>query len=197
MDIDQEIAALGTRLDKWFDEMIADIESGDKRAQVKTLRAGIQISKHFDDLRQQGLAALAAVLNSVNVTSESERVASLLRGFEFAVRLEATLKDEMGDVDGYTQVDRAMDDFVVALASVGSGRAALVPLLGHDDPRIRASAGGYLIDLMPDRVIPVLQQVEKEARGYCAGFDAHWILLTWELEHKGRFNALVSRVAPS
>src|SRR5947207_3053578 len=91
MEIDQEIAALGARLDNWFDEMITDIESGDTTAQVKTWLAGIQITKQFDDLQQQGLAALAALLNPANVASKSERVASLLRGFEFAVRLEATL----------------------------------------------------------------------------------------------------------
>jgi len=56
------------------------------------------------------------------------------------------------------------------------------------------SAGRYLIDLMPDRVIPVLQQVEKEGPSYPDGLHAHWILLTWELEHKGRFNALACLV---
>jgi len=194
MDIDQEIAALGACLDSWFDEMIANIESGDRRAQLKTLLAGIQIPKQFDELKQQGLATLTALLNSVDITSENDRVASLLRGFEFAVGLQATLQYEMGDVDGCNQVDRVVDDIVVALASVGSGRAALAPLLEHGEPRIRVSAGRYLIDLMPDRVIPVLQQVEKEGPSYPDGLHAHWILLTWELEHKGRFNALACLV---
>jgi hypothetical protein len=194
MDIDKEIAALGARLDNWFDKMITDIESSDKTAQIKTWLAGIQITKQFDDLKQQGLATLAALLNPANVLSESGRVASLLHGFEFAVRLEATLSDEMADSEGVTQVDRVVDDIVVALASIGSGRSALLPLLDHGDPRVRASAGGYLIDLMPDRVIPVLQQIEKEARGYWAGFKAYWIRRTWELEHKGRFNQLASSV---
>jgi hypothetical protein len=197
MEFDKKIAALGARLDAWFDEMDANIEAGDQKAQIKTLLAGIQIPKQFDDLKQQGLAALATLLNSADVTSEGERVASLLRGFEFAVGLQATLDYEMGDVDGYNQVDRVVDDIVVALASIGSGRTALVPLLGHGDPRLRVSAGQYLIDLTPDRVIPVLQQVEKEAPRSSERLNAHWILLAWELERKGRFDSLATRVTRS
>jgi hypothetical protein len=82
---------------------------------------------------------------------------------------------------------------VVTLAGIGSGRAVLVPLL-DSDARVAAYAGRYLIDLMPDHVIPVLQRIEKTERGFQPGFTAGMVLLTWEREHVGRFNALASRV---
>jgi hypothetical protein len=63
-------------------------------------------------------------------------------------------------------------------------------LLDHTDPGVRALAGAYLIDLLPERVSSVLRQVEKELRGRSAGFRAHWTLLAWERERKSRFNSL-------
>lgn len=102
MGIDEQISALGSLLDGWFDEMIAKINSGNKTAQAKAWLAGIEITKQFDDLKKQGSAALSALLNPTNVASESERVSALLRAFEFAAKLEAILSDEMADVDGVT-----------------------------------------------------------------------------------------------
>jgi hypothetical protein len=187
MGIDEQISALGSLLDGWFDEMIAKIDSGNKTAQAKAWLAGIEITKQFDDLKKQGSAALSALLNPTNVASESERVSALLRAFEFAAKLEATLSDEMADVDGVTQIDHLMDDIIVALAPIGYGRTFLVPLLEHDDARVRAFAGRYLIDLIPDRVIPVMEKIEEEKRGSCADFCAYWAVRTWQIERRARF----------
>ena len=118
----------------------------------------------------------------------------MLRGFEFAAKLEVTLYDEMMDTDAGNQVDSLMDDIVVTLAGIGSGRAALVPLLDDNDARVSSCVGRYLFDLMPDRVIPILQRIEKRERGFQPAFEAHMVLLTWELERVGRFNALAGRV---
>ena len=103
----------------------------------------------------------------------------------------------MMDTDAGNQVIGLTDDIVVALAGTGPGRAALVPLLDADDARVATCAGRYLIDLMPNRVIPVLQEIEKGGFWYQPAFSAQMVLLTWELEHKGRFNALQGEVARS
>ena len=79
------------------------------------------------------------------------------------------------------QIDHIMDDIVVALAAIGPGRTLLVPLLEHDNARIRVLAGRYLIDLMPD--------------GSSDGFSAFLVLQAWEIERRGRFNAIEGRVA--
>jgi hypothetical protein len=85
---------------------------------------------------------------------------------------------------------RLTDAIVKALDTIGHGRAALAVLLDHPDPGVRALAGAYLIDLLPERVGPILHQIEEEARGRSAGFRAHWALLAWEREGKSRFNYL-------
>jgi hypothetical protein len=120
----------------------------------------------------------------------------LIRGFEFGARFADTLHDEFRDTaDGETKVVRLTDAIVKALDRTGSGRAALAVLLDHRDPGVRALAGVYLIDLLPERVSPILRQVEEEARGRSAGFRAHWALLAWQREGKSRFNYLSEQPA--
>jgi hypothetical protein len=67
-----------------------------------------------------------------------------------------------------------------------AGRASLAVLLHSPDARVRASAGAYLIKLMPDRVLPILREIEEGEGGSSAGFHAHWALLRWEQENKVR-----------
>jgi len=40
--------------------------------------------------------------------------------------------------------------------------------------------------MMPDRVVPVLRQIEESNKGSSAGFSAHWVLLDRELKQKNR-----------
>jgi hypothetical protein len=179
MDADETIIQLGAKLDQWSDELFAKLDMMDRATQAKELLAGIQILREFDRLKAQGLAAIEALLDGQDAT---------------------TLKDEFSDTDGIIKVDRLMDAIVRALAATHSGRAVLAPLLDHADMSVRAFAGQYLIDLMPDRVIPILREIDDRNEGLCADFKAHWVLLTWERERRGRFNALdvgTSRAAPA
>src|SRR5262245_1669969 len=196
-DISEQIAKLGAGVETWFNDMDSSMDAGDKQGQVKGLLTAVQIVWRYDDLKNRGYAILNTLLNPLTVMSEDDRVAASLHGFEFAAKLKVTLYDEMMDADAGNQVDGLMDDVVVALAGIGSGRAALAPLLDADDARVYCNAGRYLIALMPDRVIPVLQEIEKGSHWYQPAFHAHMVLLTWELEHKGRFNSLQNRVARS
>jgi hypothetical protein len=83
-----------------------------------------------------------------------------------------------------------MDKVVKALNAISPGRIRLAVLLNHHDPRVRGLAGSYLIDLMPERVIPVLQQVEQTEDANGAHFRADATLLCWKLERKSRFSGL-------
>jgi hypothetical protein len=190
VSIDEQISALTAQFDEWLVDFETKLHSGDETAEIKTWLAGVKLLKQFDDLTRRGLTMLAALLDSADPAPESERINALLRGFECAAKLEV-LSSDVQDIDGARRIDRVMDDIVVALATIGPGRSLLVPLLEHEDARIRAFAGRYLIDLIPDRVIPILEKIDKEA----ADSYAHWVLLTWELERRGRFNALEDRVA--
>ena len=190
MGIDESIVQLGAKLDQWFVENIATFASQDRVAQGKALLRGFEIAKQLDRLKADGLAAITSLLNRAASVAEDERAASLMGAFEFGSRLADTLHDELLDTDGETKVWRLMDAIVQELNTIGRGRAALADLFDHLDAGVRASAGAYLIDLMPDRVVPMLREVDEKEDANSAHFNAHWTLLAWKCERKSRFNYL-------
>jgi hypothetical protein len=192
MEIDESIAQLGEKLQEWFYGNVPTFASDDRQAQAEALLRGFELVKEFDRLKADGLAALTALLARQDETTDEQRVASLIRGFEFGAKLADTLHDEIRDIaDGETKVVHLMDEIVKALNAIGSGRAALAVLLDHRDAGVRALAGFYLIDLMPERVVPILRQIEEKKDASSALFRAHWALLGWKLEGKSRFNYLM------
>jgi hypothetical protein len=184
MDMDDSIAQLGRDLDGWFDANFAALTSEDRAAQGEALLRGIEILKELERLKAKGLASLATLLNQHDMTTQEERAASLVRGFEFGAKLAHALSDELSDTTGYSQVVRLTDAIAKALDTIGSGRVALAGLLDHSDVGVRASVGEQLIDLMPERVVPILREIEERRDGSSALFMAHWALLAWKLEGK-------------
>ncbi len=190
MEIGPSIIQLGEKLDEGFDANRAAFASQDRVAQGKALLSGIEIAKELDRLKADGLAAIQALLNERNALSDEERATSLIRGFVFGARLADTLHDELLDTDGEAKVWRLLDGIVSALDKIGSGRAALEVLFDNPDAGIRATAGAYLIDLMPKRIVPMLRDIDEKGGGTSSDFTAHWALLAWEREGKSRFNYL-------
>jgi hypothetical protein len=64
------------------------------------------------------------------------------------------------DVAGATKVSRLVRPIVEKLES--SGSSAFTALLDHPDARVRASAGAFLLRSMPDRVVPILREIEEK-----------------------------------
>jgi hypothetical protein len=186
MQTDKALADLAAKLDAWFDGSSDTFASEDRSAQAKTIIRGVAIVNELDRVRSEGLATLSRLINRRDAATEDERKASLVRGFEFGARLRHALHDELLDTDGETKVAHSMHAIVNALDEMTSGRAALAELLDHSDSGVRASAGAYLIDVMPDRVVPVLRQIEESNEGSSAGFSAHWVLLDRELKQQRR-----------
>lgn len=184
MDIDQMIVQLGARLDKWLDGNLASLASNDRPSQIKALLAGVDLLNELDRLKASGLAALKELLNNRASVPQEERRRALVRGFEFAAKLQHALHDELLDTDGETEVARLKHAVVDALDGSASSRASLSELLDHSDAGVRASAGAYLINLMPERVIPILREIEEKEEGLSADFTAHWVLLDWDLKQK-------------
>jgi hypothetical protein len=184
MEIDDAIVQWGAKLDEWLDGNLGTISSMDRVAQFKALLAGIEITKELDLLKAKGLAAITALLKRQDAVTEDERAASLIRAFEFSAKLSCTLHDELLDTDGETKVRNLMNEIANSLDTIDSGGTALAVLLDHPDDRVRAKAGAYLVDLLPDRVLPILHEIEDKGRGDSADFTAHWAILGWELEGK-------------
>ena len=189
-EVDERIVELGAKLDEWLDGNLTTLPFQDRRTQAKALLRGFDIVKEFDRVKADGLKAITALLNRHDHVTADRRAASLVRGFEFGAKLAHSLHDELLDTDGESKVLRLMDTIVQALDKIGSGRAALALVLNHPDAGVRVSAATYLIDLMPERVVPILREIDKKGGGNSAYFTAHWALLAWEREGKSRFNYL-------
>ena len=187
MKVDK-IAQLGERLDRWFDRSLPTFATQDHAAHGRAILRGVEIVRELDRLKAEGLAAIRAMLKSRAATTQQQRIASLIRAFELATKLGDTLHDELLDTDGENKLIRLKNEIAKALDSTDSGRTALAVLLDHPDEGVRASAGRYLLsmDLMPERVVPILREIEKDGKANSAGFKAHWALLDWELKQKSR-----------
>lgn len=190
MSTESKIAELGSRLDDWFDSNAPTFASQDRSAQGRAIVRGVKLVTELDRLKREGMAAIRAGLSHANSESEKARVASFIDAFEFSSRLADTLHDEMLDTDAQNEIWRMMDTIVLALNKIGRGRAALDVLLDNPLAGVRAAAGAYLIDLDPQRVIPILREIDEKGGGNSADFRAHWTLLAWDLDRTSRFNSL-------
>jgi hypothetical protein len=187
MEIEQSIVQVAERLDAWWERFSAILDSDDRIAQGKALLQGFEIAKEFDRIKADGLAAVAASAVPQNSMTVQDREALLVRALSFAAKLKATLHDEMRDIDGETQIVRQMVVMADELRTLGN-QSAFAILLEDEDPRVRASIGAYLLakNLMPERVIPILREIEEKKNADDAHFVASWALFRWEHEGKTR-----------
>lgn len=190
MEIDGSIAQLASKLDAWLDRSVPVFSSQDSAAHGKAIRRGVAIVQEFDRLKAEGITAITGLLNRDAAVADSNRKAALIRAFEFGTRLADALHDEFLDTDGENMVWRLLDKIVLNLDKIAPGRASLDILFDSPDPGVRASAGAYLIDLMPERVIPMLRDIDEAGGGKSADFGAHWTLLAWERERESRYSSL-------
>lgn len=186
MDLEESIVLLGAKLDEWFKVNLPTFKSQDRAAQGKALLQGFDIAKEFDRLKADGLAALAALLSphDTGAVPQAERAASLLQGFAFGAKLASTLHDEFRDTKTETEVVQLMLKIVNALDVVDPERVALAKLLDDSDPRVQVFAGAYMIKSMPERVIPILREIQEKEDANSAHFNAYFALLMWEHESK-------------
>ena len=186
MDLEESIVLLGAKLDEWFKVNLPTFKSQDRAAQCKALLQGFDIAKEFDRLKADGLAALAALLSphDTGAVPQAERAASLLQGFAFGAKLASTLHDEFRDTKTETEVVQLMFKIVNALDVVDPERVALAKLLDDSDPRVQVFAGAYMIKSMPERVIPILREIQEKEDANSAHFNAYFALLMWEHESK-------------
>lgn len=77
-----------------------------------------------------------------------------------------------------------MYTIVEALDAIDPDRAALATLLDDSDPRVQVFAGAYMIKSMPERVIPILREIQEKEDANSAHFNAYFALLMWEHESK-------------
>ena len=182
MEIGDAIAKLAKDLDEWFKDGRSTFAVPDRFAQARAIDRGIRIVRKLDRFKKEGTDAVRAILARTHSEPEDTHAASLIGAFKFTSRLAAILHDELLDTNGETEVVRLTFAVVKALDAIDPGRKALSALLDDADARVRASAGAYLINLMPHRVVPILREIEETEDANSAHFSASWTLLRWERE---------------
>jgi hypothetical protein len=113
---------------------------------------------------------------------EAERVSRLLRAFELVAELRRIADDVICDTDIKNQWTRHGNRIVTILDAVDPQRQRLIPLLDHPRPDVRALAGVYLMEVMPERALPVLRAVHDSYRGFSAGWTAFFVLKMHDVE---------------
>jgi hypothetical protein len=173
---------LGEQLANWFANNVSTFQADDRAAHGKAILKGIATVKELTHLKADGLAAITVLLNDQDPNTDCERIVNLVRTFVFAQKLAAALHDELLDIDGETKVLRLVRVIVDKLDTIGPGRVALEGLLDDPDPVVQGSAAAFLIQIMPDRVVPILRAIEQNERGKGASIRAGWALSSWEIE---------------
>lgn len=183
MNFDESIAALGEKLDAWLESDLGPFTSQDRTGWAKALVSGVEIANELDKLISEAFAAIELLLGTQSRISVEEHTASLVRAFALAAQVKAALH-QLGDTDNSNKLMLKMNSITETLDETPSGRAALAALLCHSNASVRASAGAYLVNLMSDRVVPILREIDQKGGGTSADFTAHWALLDWELKQK-------------
>jgi len=165
------------------DALIEDLDTAiatqnaTKEAALATRLAAV--TKALQAAAAEQRAAMQAAVERAEAASDDElRVARLLEAFSICALGEIVAHDDFADHETAGRAVAYKHRIVAALDAIGSGqRAALERLLDSPFAGVRASASAHLLNagLRRERVVPLLQQIEKEV-GSCAGWTAFWAL---------------------
>ena len=138
--------------------------------------------KAIQAVQMSALDSLISDQPNHDPAGEAERIARLVRAFEFAAELGRIAGDVICDTDIENQWTLQRRRIVTILDAVDPQRQRLIPLLEHPLPDIRACAAVYLMKVMPERALPVLRAVHESHRGFNAGWTAFFVLNMHDVE---------------
>lgn len=155
------------------------VSRGEARRQIELGRRLAATAKAIQEAEAEQRAALDAALDrAASARHGEERVQRLVEAFTTGALIQVVAEDDFGDQE---TVDRAIEmkhTIAAALDAIGRGqRQALAALLDSPFAGVRASAGAHLLNagIMRERVVPLLQEIEKDVWG-SAGWTAFWAL---------------------
>ena len=162
-----------------LDELEAARAAGDatKEREIGGKLAAITKEIQAAAVEQRALM-VAAIEHAQGAADDDTHVARLVDSFATCALTQITAHHDFGDQE---TVDRAIEmkhAIVAALDAIAPGRrVALARLLTSPFAGVRASAGAHLLNanLLRERVVPLLQEIEKTAAG-SAGWTAFWAL---------------------
>lgn len=165
--------------DALLDELDAAIETPNagREATLASKLAAVTKALQKAEVEQRATMELA-VVRAEAARDDEARVARLLEAFATCALGEVVAHDDFNNHETARRAVEAKHRIVAALDAIGGGRReALVPLLDSPFAGVRASAGAHLLNagLLRERIVPMLQQIEKDVWG-SAGWTAFWAL---------------------
>ena len=162
-----------------LEELEAAMASGNSKKQNDIARKLAALTKEIQTAEAEQRAAMLAAIDRARDAADNEaRVRKLCQSFELCCLMQVVSNDDFG---GGETVDRAIDHkhaIAAALDAIAPGRrSALAALLESPFAGVRASAGAHLLNanLLRERVVPILQEIERSVSG-SAGWTAFWAL---------------------
>jgi hypothetical protein len=164
--------------DALLGELDAAIAAGNASEETALAAKLAAVTKSLQAAAAEQRAAMLAAVERAEAASDDElRVARLLDAFSVCALGEIVAHDDFGDHETASRAVAYKHRIVSALDAIAGQRAALERLLASPFAGVRASAGAHLLNagLGRERVVPMLQQIEKEV-GSSAGWTAFWAL---------------------
>jgi hypothetical protein len=145
--------------------------------QPKMLEIGQKLAANERETQQAQGARRAnmrkAVSQAKRVADPDERAQKLLAAFAFCVKEACAADEEMRDIPTYNYGVKRLGEISDELEALGRFDA-LAQFLDSPDIELRGFAAVWLRNLWPERILPILQEIEKtESFGTPAGTQVY------------------------
>jgi hypothetical protein len=159
-------------------------QNNDVDTQREILRLIISDEQECYQRKLKFLAELKTLGQEVRAAKgEAELIARLIELFRFSARLRGISYDELDDQETGKKATQATFDAAQQLKSiVPAGLVALTELLADPSVCVRCAAAIHVLKVIPDKAIPVLNEVEEAGRGTIAAVSAGFALRGYQRE---------------
>ena len=187
-----DLAPLEERVDRLFDRFLTVLPQIADAAKRNDTDAQVAALKEMQPIRAGLLEALSELQSEIarlheramSAPRDEKHVPNLVQWFKACARIDVFASDILPDVELVNACRRAKYDIVQTLDTIPPGRKpALQPLLTDSDPGVRIDAAIFLLDVMPDQVLPLLRDVDVKKDGLAPTLAADFALLRYKVEH--------------
>jgi hypothetical protein len=144
-----------------LEELQAAHAQHDEKRMLEIGRKLVQNAKSIEqELENRRAAMEKAVVTAKTAADPDARTKRLLTAFAFCVKTACNADEETGDVETYNFGVRQLRAVGNELRSLDRF-SELAQLLDNPDIEIRGFAAVWLRNLMPERILPILQEINK------------------------------------
>ncbi len=160
-------------------------EKNDDEAHRRILARMVNTQREIDRWLATQAAKMSSALDVSSLRSDEERIAQLLQAFAFGGKLARICTDIIGDAKAGNKAEEQAYGAGHAIKAIDTdGKLPLAVFLDDPDPSVRAIAASLLVEIIPDRALPVLEEIVKVNSTDSAGLTAFWALTMHKIDLK-------------